>query len=116
MAKQRHKYGVAPVEDRTFAGIVFHSKKECLRYQVLCDQAVAGEIFELELQPKFSWRTTHEAEGRAKCHVYSYKADFRYIDSEGEEVIEDVKGFRTSEYRRKKRIVEYLFKIKIKEI
>lgn len=112
---KRHKYGVSPKEERTCSGIVFHSKRECLRYQALSDRVLAGEVFDLELQPKFTWETTHEARGRTRTRNYSYRADFRYTNSDGETIIEDVKGFKTAEYKRKKKIVEYLYEIEITE-
>ena len=44
-------------------------------------------------------------------------SDFRYVDCEtGEVVTVDVKGFRTTEYKLKKRLVEALYPVQIVEI
>ena len=45
-----------------------------------------------------------------------YVADFVYKDAEGNEVVEDVKGFRTAEYLLKKKMMRALLGIQIKEV
>jgi hypothetical protein len=46
-----------------------------------------------------------------------YVADFVYIDcTTGLEVVEDAKGFKTREYKKKKRLMLKIQKIKIKEV
>ena len=107
MRLRRNKYGVAPKADRTVDGILFDSKKECLRYGELKILQKVGEITELELQPKFSCVVN----GKKVC---KYIADFRYTTPSGE-VIEDVKGVKTTVYRLKKKLVEALFGIEITE-
>jgi len=78
-------------------------------YLLSCEQA--GEINQLELQPKFPLLVKT---GKA---VGFYKADFRYFDlSKKEYVIEDSKGVRTAVYRLKKKIVEEVYGIKIVEV
>lgn len=46
----------------------------------------------------------------------SYVADFVYFDNVGKnEVVEDVKGFKTDEYKKKCRLMMVIHGIKIKE-
>jgi len=111
------KYRTSPPEERTYEGILFHSKKEMLRYQQLTTLVENGKIGLLELQPKFGWTTTYSHADRSMSKQHHYRADFQYVDCEtGDCVIEDVKGYKTAEYKRKKKIVEHLYKIQIKEV
>jgi predicted nuclease of restriction endonuclease-like RecB superfamily len=95
-----HKYGAVPqVED----GIRFDSTKEAKRYRVLKHLEAQGKISELKLQPKFNLVL--------KC---VYKADFEYVEN-GNRVIEDVKGYKTREYLRKRKLMKEQHGITIKE-
>lgn len=119
-----HKYSaVATVID----GIRFASKAEARRYQELRLLERAGEIKELEIQPKFPLHV--HINGRA-LHVgdkpiCTYIADFRYRQLEIDEggfsgrwrsIVEDVKGMKTAMYRLKKKMVEIQYGIRITEI
>lgn len=48
-----------------------------------------------------------------KC---TYIADFVYKDKDGNEVVEDVKGFRTDVYKIKKKMMRYRYGIEIQEV
>ena len=115
----RSKYGARRT---TVDGIVFDSTKESRRYGELKILQVAGKIADLELQPIFAivvqeaWRVGPPLPGRVVGH---YTADFRYIDNDtGEVVIEDVKspGTRTTDYRLRKRLIEAIHGITIREV
>lgn len=69
------------------------------RYAELKMLERAGEISELELQPRFELcpATKH---GRAIFYV----ADFRYREN-GEVIVEDVKGHKTEVYKLKKKLL-----------
>ena len=114
MAKRAHKYGaVATVVD----GVRFASKAEARRYAELKLLEQAGEIRELELQPRFPLFVP--VKGRATLHqqVGAYVADFRYRQGpRGVLVVEDVKGVKTAVYRLKKRMVETTYGIEIREV
>lgn len=106
--KRRQKYHAKPV---TIDGVRFASKAEGARYGFLKHRLADGLIAELELQPSFALLV----QGGKKVGVY--KADFAYIDcATGERVIEDVKGMKTPVYRLKKKIVEAVHGITIREI
>lgn len=89
--------------------IQFDSTKEANRYKELKLLLKAGHIWLLEMQVPFELNT-------GGTHSLVYIADFVYIDIlTGEKVIEDVKGFRTREYKKKKRLIKKVYNIKIKE-
>jgi hypothetical protein len=89
-------------------GIVFDSKAEAKRYAELRLLEKANEISDLRLQPKFNCKI----HGQKIC---TYRADFDYYVG-GQWVVEDVKGFRTPLYRLKKKLVEALYGIEIREV
>lgn len=86
----------------------FASKKEAKRYQELKLLAKAGEICELECQVRFPIKIND-------ILVCTYVADFVYIERHGQ-VVEDVKGMRTPIYNLKKRLMEAVHDIIIKEV
>lgn len=91
-------------------GIKFDSKKEAEYYKKLLILLKAGEIGFLELQVPYELN-----EGGS--HSLKYVADFVWTDSHtGERVVCDVKGFRTVEYRKKRRLMLKIHNIKIKEV
>lgn len=89
-------------------GIVFHSKKESLRYRELMLLFRAGEIFDLAIQPEFEFKINDK-------RMFRYIADFSYTDKDGTKVTEDVKGVRTPLYRLKRKIIEASHGIRITE-
>lgn len=93
---KRHKYGA---KQRVVDGIKFDSHAEARRYKTLQLMAKAGEISNLELQPKLPFCINGQK-------VFTLVADFRYQCTRRGEVIEDVKGFPTETARLKKKIVE----------
>jgi hypothetical protein len=99
------KYGNRKIE---IDGYVFDSVREGRRYSELKILEASGEISNLELQPEFPCVVN----GKKIC---KYRADFRYI-SNGDTVVEDSKGFRTTIYKLKKRLVEALYDVVIVEV
>jgi hypothetical protein len=110
----RSKYRAVPT---VIHGVRFASKAEARRYQELLLLGMAGEIRNLELQPRFPLHV-----GGVK--VGDYVADFRYealVRWVGSgpgwfDVVEDVKGVRTPVYRMKKKHVEAEYGIAIREV
>lgn len=96
-------------------GITFDSIKEAKRYRQLELLVKAKIVSSFTLQPEFHYTVTYEANGKKMTVNRKYIADFivNYFNRPSE--IEDVKGFRTSEYKRKKLIIEKLYGIKIVE-
>jgi len=89
-------------------GIMFDSKKEASRYLDLKLLEQLGEIENLELQPKYEFALN-------KQKICTYRADFRYKEKNGQLIVEDVKGFKTSMYRLKARMMKAFYGITIKE-
>ena len=110
-------------------GITFDSKKEAERYSELKLLERCGAISNLEFQKvyelipaQYEFYERYGKNGQRlkdgkRCLERSciYKADFVYIEN-GKTVVEDVKGFRTEEYKIKKKLMLYIHGIKIKEV
>lgn len=95
----------------TADGITFDSKKERDRYCVLKLMEKAGEIKNLELQPRYDFKHN----GKLICF---YKADFRYRDCHNGNwnlIIEDVKGMKTPMYNLKKKMMKIFHGIEVLE-
>jgi hypothetical protein len=98
------RYTVSAKAARTVDGIVFDSKREATRYWELRIMEKSGEIIDLELQPEYELQPAFEHNGN-KERAIKYRADFRYKDRRGVEVVEDVKGHRTELYRVKRKML-----------
>lgn len=108
-------------------GIEFDSMKEGRRYTELKLLERSGEISDLQMQVKFVLIPAQREpdtvgarggihKGKLIEHECSYIADFVYLDEKGELVVEDVKGFRTPEYKLKRKLMLYVHGIRIKEV
>jgi len=97
----RHKFHAKPTG---VDGIRFHSKKEANRYKDLVLLRQAGHVLFFLRQVPF------DLPGNTK-----YLADFLVFWSDGSVTVEDVKGYRTSEYKLKRRQVQQLYPIQIME-
>jgi len=90
-------------------GIVFDSKKESEYYKKLLLLLKSGEIGLLQRQVSYELNP-------GGTHSLKYVADFEYIDKKGVKHTVDVKGFRTREYRKKKKLMKQVHNIIIEEI
>lgn len=107
--KKRNKYGA------TKSG-GYDSKKEHGRANELKLMQRAGLISNLREQVKYVLiPTQRDQDGNLLEKECSYYADFVY-DKAGVTVVEDTKGFRTAEYRLKRKLMLYVHGISIKEI
>ena len=113
MNNYRSKYRSKKV---TVNGITFDSKKEATRYQELLLLERAGQIRGLERQVKFELIPSQKINGKVVERACSYIADFVYYDSENNYIVEDTKGFRTSDYIIKRKLMLSVFGIYIKEV
>lgn len=106
----RSKYGAVKT---TVDGIVFDSQREAARYHELKLLGLAGEIRNLEFQPRFPLH----ANG---VQIGTYRADFAYEETTRYggwfRVVEDVKGFKTPMYRWKAKHLKAEYGIQIREI
>ncbi len=108
-------------------GIQFDSKKEANRYMELKLLEKTGQITDLERQVKFVLipalrepDTVGARGGVKKGKVIerecSYIADFVYRNAYGLQVVEDTKGFRTTDYIIKRKLMLWVHGIRIREI
>lgn len=105
--KKPHKYSSNRTEVN---GITFDSEKEANRYKDLLLLLKAGEIGVLRTQVEYELNP-------GGTHSLKYIADFVYIiTATGQEVVEDAKGFRTKEYKKKRRLMKKVHNIEIQEV
>lgn len=93
---------------RTMDGFTFDSMAEMNRYAELRMLERAGVIRDLELQPEFVLQDRFSRRGIRYAKIV-YRADFRYMDQDGQEIIEDVKGHETDVYRLKRKLLLYRY-------
>ena len=108
-------------------GITFDSKKEANRWCELLLLERAGQIKNLERQKVFELIPTqreilpekdkygNNKLGKVIERPCKYVADFVYQEN-GKTVVEDTKGYRTSDYVMKRKLMLYRFGIRINEI
>lgn len=88
-------------------GIEFDSKKEANRYWELNLLERAGEITDLELQPKFLLLKSFKKNNKTYRKI-EYIADFQYRRN-GKTIVEDVKGKETEVFKIKHKLFEYIY-------
>lgn len=98
----RHKFHAKPTETD---GIKFASKKEAAYYQQLKIRQKAGDVVFFLRQAPF------HLPGGVK-----YVVDFIVFLADGTVEFLDVKGHKTESYKAKKRMVEAMYPITIKEV
>ena len=94
MFRPRTKYGNKRTE---VDGKSFASKKEAKVYQQLKLLEKAGQISDLQTQVTFRLDIDEH-------HICRYIADFVYIEN-GKRIVADAKGFKTPEYKLKKKLM-----------
>lgn len=120
-----------------YDGIEFDSKKEAGRYAELKLLEKAGKITALQTQKVFTLVPAQyenisrdeyikskgkKTKGKLIERAVTYKADFYYIDENGKQVVEDVKGYRDpasgayARYIIKRKLMLYVHGIRITEI
>ena len=109
-ARRPSKYRAKPC---VIDGVRFASQREGKRYLELKALEKAGKILQLRLQPEYPLHAGDLDNEPARLGVY--RADFEYLQ-DGQQVVEDVKGFKTPLYRWKKRHVEAQYGIEIREV
>lgn len=85
-------------------GIEFDSRREANRYCELKLLEKAKEIRNLELQPRFLLQDKFKDKQGNTHRKIEYVADFMYVDKQGRNVVEDVKGVLTDVYKIKKKM------------
>lgn len=88
-------------------GYIFDSIQESRRYKELKLLLRAGEISNLQLQPRFLLQEGFKKNGRTYRKI-EYIADFMY-EEKGKTIVEDVKGIQTDVFKLKHKIFEKLY-------
>lgn len=83
---------------------VFDSIQESRRYKELKLLLRAGEIKDLELQPRFLLQEGFKKNGKTYRKI-EYVADFKYIEN-SKTIVEDVKGIQTDVFKIKHKLFE----------
>ena len=121
---RKSKYHSEKVE---ILGMTFDSKREARRWFELTTLEKAGEIKNLRRQVKFELIPAQREPntvgkrggvkpGKVIEREVSYYADFCYEDKDGQTVVEDTKGVRTPEYIIKRKLLLWLYGIRIQEL
>ena len=109
-------------------GEKFDSKKEARRYRELMLLQSAGEIrllrrqvpFELipaQREPDTVGKRGGKIKGKVLERAVNYVADFVYEDVHtGDMVVEDTKGMKTKDYIIKRKLMLWVYGIRIKEV
>lgn len=97
-------------------GETYDSMKEAQRHSVLKLLERAEKIGQLERQVKFELIPAQKDPDTGKVieRAVTYIADFCYW-ANGVYIVEDVKGFKTPEYKLKRKLMLYFHGIRIKE-
>lgn len=124
-SRRRNKYHAIK---KSVDGIVFDSVKEANRYMELQEMLRSGTIKDLRRQVKYLLIPVQRApstvgkRGGVKVGAVierecSYIADFVYTVTDTNQVIvEDTKGMRTKDYVIKRKLMLFVYGIKVKEI
>ncbi len=103
-------------EKAALDGIMFDSTKERDYYAELKMLQKAGEVVNIELQPKFELQPGFERNGK-KERAIIYRADFKVSYADGHIEIVDTKGFKTDVYGIKRKMLLYRYpNITFKEV
>lgn len=87
-------------------GITFDSKREAFYYNLYRKREKAKELFNLQRQIPYVFKLDDKK-------IFTYKADFQYIDTDGKTHVIDVKGVLTPVFRLKKKLIEAQHNIEI---
>lgn len=113
----KKKKGKYRSEKTIIDDISFDSKKEAKRYCELKALEKTGEISELQRQVRYTLIPSQKDEsGKTIERPCQYVADFVYKSNDGQTVVEDTKGIRTTAYIIKRKLMLERFGIRITEI
>ena len=96
-------------------GMTFDSVKE---YRRFCDLSLlerAGKITNLQRQVPFLLIPSQRIDGKVAERACNYIADFVY-EKDGQQVVEDTKGFKTKDYIIKRKLMLHVHGIRIHEV
>jgi hypothetical protein len=95
--------------------LTFDSRKEATRWCELVLLQKAGQITNLKRQVKYELIPVQKISGKVVERACSYVADFVYEEN-GKTVVEDTKGFKTKDYIIKRKLMLWVYGIRITEV
>lgn len=107
--KKEPKYGNVKTE---IDGWEFDSEAEAQRYKELKLIQLSGQIEDLTCHPTYELHPAFRDRRGVKHRAIIYEADFRYTELRGNlqlDVVEDVKGMRTKEFRIKEKMFRFRY-------
>lgn len=90
-------------------GILFDSQKEAYYYIELKIKLSKKEILKFTLQPEFLLQSAYVNKDGKPVREIIYIGDFQVWNNDGTVEIIDTKGFKTKEFRIKKKLFEYKY-------
>jgi hypothetical protein len=93
-------------------GIIFDSKMESDYYLYLLEQQEQGLITNIQLQPVYLLQPNFKKLGRTIRKI-EYKADFLVTYTDGTQVLIDVKGVATPDFKIKAKMFDYYFPLEL---
>lgn len=112
--KSKYKNVKCTVTDLEGKDIKYDSLKEMRRHQELLLLQKRGEITELDRQISIELIPVQYEGGKCVERACNYIADFTYY-RDGVFIVEDSKGYRTPDYKIKKKLLLHVFGFKILE-
>ena len=106
---KRNKYGVSPKSERTYKGTVYASKLG-MQYRQHLDLKIKANLVKSYTEQVPFRIVINERK------ICVYKLDFEVHYTDGRVEYIDVKGVLTAIYRLKKKLVEAMFGVTIKEV
>lgn len=125
---QKNNQSKYKAQKTEYNGVIYDSKKEAQRASELSVMEKLGIISHVQRQVKFVLVPAQREpdivgakggikKGKVIERELSYIADFVYIDEQsGQTIVEDTKGFRTPEYKIKRKLMLYFHNIRIREV
>lgn len=110
---RRSKYGNRKI---IIDGIKFDSVAEGARYLDLRALLACGDIEDLQMQVPFVLIPKQKREDGKAERECKYLADFVYLNSNKQLVVEDVKGMKTPDYVMKRKLMLHVWNISVQEI
>lgn len=96
------------IPTRCGEGVMHQSKLEARRCDELHWLQKGGLVSDLEAHPQPVYRL--EVNGEL---ISTYRPDFRYVDEDGAQRVEDTKGMVTAEFEMKRRLMKALHQIDV---
>lgn len=110
--KTKKKYGNKEV---FINGIKFDSEMEGKYYLHLLQLKAAGEVTEIELQPKYTLLDGFKKNGKT-FRAVTYTADFKVTYANGVEEVVDIKGMFTQQFELRRKLFEHRYPYELKLI